>query len=232
MALKFSFDKTEICITFILGMIVQNGFAKTNVYGNLMMYLTLNNDIDIESVLFIDGDQEKTEIDDLFDYVTMEEKDLHFESFYPFSYLRNAFDHSIQRLMNALSRSEKATLVFVNHVASDGDSKEILEYLTEDLLQKHIWLFLHPLANLTESTLRKQMISNQLDANPNLRLNSQVISSKYILKLFLSITNILHQLLKRPSNVKGRLLCYMLTMLGTVLEFAYKVQSHLRIQEY
>ena len=184
MALKFSFDKTEICITFILGMIVQNGFAKTNVYGNLMMYLTLNNDIDIESVLFIDGDQETTEIDDLFDYVTMEEKDLHFESFYPFSYLRNAFDHSIQRLMNALSRSEKATLVFVNHVASDGDSKEILEYLTEDLLQKHIWLFLHPLANLTESTLRKQMISNQLDANPNLRLNSQVISSKYILKLF------------------------------------------------
>ena len=185
MALKFSFDKTEICITFILGMFVQSGLAKTNVYGNLMMYLTLNNDIDIDSVLFIDGDQEKTEVDDLFDYVTMEEKDLHFESFYPFSYLRNAFDHSIQRLMNALSRSEKATLVFVNDVAPNGDSIEILEYLTEELLQKHIWLFLHPLANLTESTLRKQMISNQLETNPNLRLNSQVISSKYILKLFL-----------------------------------------------
>ena len=182
MALKFSFDKTEIYITFILGMFVQNSFAKTNVYGNLMMYLTLNNDIDIESVLFIDGDQEKTEVDDLFDYVTMEENDLHFESFFPFSYLRNALDHSIQRLMNALDRSEKATLVFVNHVAPNGDSKEILEYLTEELLQKHIWVFLHPLPNLTESTLRKQMISNQFEANLDLKLNSQVMFGKYMLK--------------------------------------------------
>lgn len=182
MAFKFLCDKTELCLLLFFGVIVKNYFVKGNVYSNLMVYLKMYNDVDVQSVLFIDGEQDTIEFDTLFDYITMEEKDLSFETFFPFSYLQGAFESSILRLMDALNRSEKATLVFVNNLGLKGDARGILENLTEGILQKHIWLFLHPFANLTENNLRNEKITMQLAANPNLKLNSQVML-KYTLKV-------------------------------------------------
>ena len=174
MAFRFLYNKIKTYLLFLLVIFVKSGHVKGNVYGDLMMYLKMYNDIDVQSVLFIDEERETSEFDQLFDYITMEEKDLSFEAFFPFSYLEDALENSILRLMNALNRSEKATLVFVNHLVSKGDARGILEHLTEDLLQKHIWLFFHPFSNLTESNFRKQKIITQLDKNPNLKLTSQV----------------------------------------------------------
>ena len=180
MAFRFLCNKIKTYYILLLVIYVKSDHVKGNVYGDLMMYLKMYNDIDVQSVLFIDGEKETMEFDQLFDYITMEDKELSFEAFFPFSYLEDALENSILRLMNALDRSEKATLVFVNHLVSKGDARGILEHLTEDLLQKHIWLFFHPFSNLTESNFRKQNIITQLDANPNLKLNSQVAFITYI----------------------------------------------------
>ena len=180
MAFRFLCNRIKSYFLFFLVIFVKSSHVNGNVYGDLMMYLKMYNDIDVQSVLFIDGERETMEFDQLFDYITMEDKELSFEAFFPFSYLEDALENSILRLMNALDRSEKATLVFVNHLVSKGDARGILEHLTEDLLQKHIWLFFHPFSNLTESNFRKQNIITQLDANPNLKLNSQVVFITYI----------------------------------------------------
>ena len=158
----------------LCAMIIENCPCNGNMYDNVMEYLKMNNDIDVENVLFVDGEKENPEFEDLFGYITMEEKDLLFESFLPVSYVQIALENSILRLMDALSRSEKGTLIFVYNLQPTEYSRMIFEQLTEDLLQRHIWLFWHPLSNITESNFRNQMISNELEKALNLKLNSQV----------------------------------------------------------
>ena len=158
----------------LCAMIIENCPCKGNMYDNVMEYLKMNNDIDVENVLFVDGEKENPEVEDLFGYITMEEKDLLFESFLPVSYVQIALENSILRLMDALSRSEKGTLIFVYNLQPTEYSRMIFEQLTEDLLQRHIWIFWHPLSNITESNFRNQMISNELEKAQNLKLNSQV----------------------------------------------------------
>jgi hypothetical protein len=153
---------------------IKDNQAENNIYGNLIRYLKMYNDIDVGSILFFEGSTESLDVGEWFEYVTLEEDDLLFESFFPFSYSSNTVENSIQKFVGALSVSQQSSLIVVNNFEASGQSQRVLKYLSEALLRNHIWLFLYSYANITVENFRELELGKDCEANPNLRLNSQV----------------------------------------------------------
>ena len=153
---------------------IKHGQGENYVYGNVMKYLKMYSDIDIDNVLFVEGATESMDVEEWFDYVTLADEHLLFEFFFPFTYLTGTIENSIRKFVDALSQSQKSSLIVVNNFEDSERSQNILKYLSENLLRNHIWLFLYPYANITVDNFRSLLLGKEANAHSKLRLNSQV----------------------------------------------------------
>ena len=153
---------------------ITDDHAKTSINGQVIKYLKMYNDKDIGNVVFVETSTESVDVEKWFKYVTLTEEDLHFDSFFPFTYLSNAFKNPNPKFTRTLSKSPKSSLIIVNNFEASEYSQNILKGLSETLLRDHIWLFLYPYANITVEHFGSLLIGKESENLPNLRLNSQV----------------------------------------------------------
>lgn len=170
MYFRMSFQAQTFNILFCL-IIIKNVQAEKNVFGQVITYLKRHNDVDVGSILFL-GDPECNSGDRWCAYITVEQ-DPPFESL-PFIFLQNLFNHSVNRFDKAMSLSQKGTLVIINNFEGSDHYQEILKSLSETSLRSNIWLFLYPYSNITEQNFGKLKLNEELDAQTNLKFNSQV----------------------------------------------------------
>ena len=153
---------------------IKDKTGENGVYGNVMKYLKMNCDMEIENVLFLEGTTESMDVEEWFEYVTLADEHLLFEFFFPFTYLTSTFENSIRKFVDALSQSQKSSLIVVNHFEYSEHSQTVLKYLSENLLRNHIWLFLYPYANITVENFKSLLLGKAADTHPKIRINSQV----------------------------------------------------------
>ena len=118
-----------IVLTYFIA--IKEGSCQNGVYGNVIKYLKMYSDLDIENVLFLEGTTESMDIEEWFDYVTLADEHLLFEFFFPFTYLTSTFDNSIPKFVDALSQSPKSSLIVVNNFEDLEHSQNVFKYLSE-----------------------------------------------------------------------------------------------------
>ena len=161
-------------ILFLLSSLPTN-FAKQDIYGDLIKYLKMYNDIDVGSLVALDGNIDNLGAPAWFKYATLDEEDLLIDSFFPLIYLKMDDLTFIPSLLEAMSRSKDSSLVVVDgYFQHPFTSKELFSYLSEDLLHQHIWLFLYPYSNITEKNIETLPIYEELQKQKYLTLISQV----------------------------------------------------------
>ena len=172
--------KVLICAIFLHFIITQDVKSDENIFGRVTKYLQWYSDIDIESIVFVEGNIENDieEIRHWYDQVTFISQE-QMSDILPFVYTRNALKDSAKTLTNVLLRNQKASLVVADIWQISNYSSNPLNYLSEELLRSHVWLFLYPYKNITENNLRSLTIFRQLENNENLKFDSQASTLSY-----------------------------------------------------
>ena len=162
--------KVFICSILSHFMITQEVRSDEGVFGKVTKYLQRYSDIDIESIVFAEG---KVENDfEIRQVIMILQEQL--SNISPFVYAGNAFKDSAKKLKNVLLRNQKASLVVADIFQISHYSFNPLNYLSEELLRNHVWLFLYPFNNITENNLRDLTIFRHLEDIENLKFDSQV----------------------------------------------------------
>ena len=151
-------------------MITQGVKSDENVFGKVTKYLQRYSDIDIESIVFAEGNVEN-DIEVRQVIMILQEQ---LSSISPFVYTGNAFKDSAKKLKNVLLRNQKSSLVVTDILQISQYSSNPLNFLSEELLRNHVWLFLYPYNNITENNLRSLTIFRHLEDIKNLKFDSQV----------------------------------------------------------
>ena len=151
-------------------MITQGVKSDENVFGKVTKYLQRYSDIDIESIVFAEGNVEN-DIEVRQVIMILQEQ---LSSISPFVYTGNAFKDSAKKLKNVLLRNQKSSLVVTDILQISQYSSNPLNFLSEELLRNHVWLFLYPFNNITEHNLRDLTIFRHLEDIENLKFDSQV----------------------------------------------------------
>ena len=165
--------KVFICSILSHFMITQEVKSDESVFGKVTKYLQRYSDINIGSIVFADEKVENDiEIRQWYDQLTfMLQGQL--SNLFPFVYTGNAFKDSAMKLKTVLLRNQKASLVVVDVFKISHYSSNPLNFLSEELLRGHVWLFLYPYDNITEYNLRSLTIFRHLEDNKNLKFDSQ-----------------------------------------------------------
>ena len=151
-------------------MTTQEVKSDENVFGKVTKYLQRYSDIDIESIVFAEGHVEN-DIEVRQVIMILQEQ---LSNISPFVYTGNAFKDSAKKLKKVLLRNQKASLVVADIFQISHYSFNPLNYLSEELLRNHVWLFLYPFNNITENNLRDLTIFRHLEDIENLKFDSQV----------------------------------------------------------
>ena len=153
--------------------ITQDINSEKNIFGSVTKYLQQYSDINIGSIVFADEKVENDiEIRQWYDQLTfMLQGQL--SNLFPFVYTGNAFKDSAMKLKTVLLRNQKASLVVVDMFKISHYSSNPLNFLSEELLRGHVWLFLYSYYNITEYNLRSLTIFRHLEDNKNLKFDSQ-----------------------------------------------------------
>ena len=153
--------------------ITQDIKSETNIFVSVTKYLQQYSDINIGSIVFADEKVENDiEIRQWYDQLTfMLQGQL--SNLFPFVYTGYAFKDSAMKLKTVLLRNQKASLVVVDMLKISQFSSNPLNFLSEELLRGHVWLFLYPYYNITEYNLRSLTIFRHLEDNKNLKFDSQ-----------------------------------------------------------
>lgn len=162
--------KVFICSILSHFIITQEVNSDENVFGKVTKYLQRYSDIDIESIVFVEGNVEN-DIEIRQVILILQEQ---LSNISPFVYTGNAFKDSAKKLKNVLLRNQKASLVVADILQISQYSSNPLNYLSEELLRNHVWLFLYPYNNITEINLRSLTIFRHLEDIENLKFDSQV----------------------------------------------------------
>ena len=167
-------SKILICSIFSHLIITQEANSDENVFGKVTAYLQRYSDIDIESIVFVEGNVENDiEIRHWYaHFIFILQEQL--STISPFVYTGNAFKDSAKKLKNVLLRNQKASLVVTDILQISEYSSNPLNYLSEELLRNHVWLFVYPYNNITENNLRSLTIFRHLEDIENLKFDSQV----------------------------------------------------------
>ena len=164
-----------ICSILSYFIITQEVKSDEDVFGKVTKYLQRYSDIDIESIVFVEGNVENDiEIRHWYAqliFILQEQ----LSNIFPFVYTGNAFKDSAKTLKNVLLRNQKASLVVVDILQISDYSSNPLNYFSAELLRNHVWLFLYDYNNITEESLRNLAIFRHLGDIENLKFDSQVL---------------------------------------------------------
>ena len=179
-AAPIEIGKFSICAIVLHFIITQEVKSDENIFGRVTKYLQWYSDIDIESIVFVEGNIENDieEIRHWYDQVTFISQE-QMSDILPFVYTRNALKDAAKTLKNVLLRNQKASLVIADILQISNYSSNPLNYLSEELLRSHVWLFLYPYKNMTENNLRELTLFRQLENNENLKFDSQASTLSY-----------------------------------------------------
>ena len=149
--------------------------ARKDIYGDLIRYLKMYNDIDVGGLVVVDGQINDVAATNWFEYATLEKGDILTDNFFPVIYLRTGYELDIPKLYGALSRSRDASLIVIDSNFEDASIlQRLIRNLSDDLLQDHFWLYTYPSSNMTENDIQKLPVYEELKKNPYLTLTSQV----------------------------------------------------------